>query len=119
MVYVIDVPINGIVYYDNAKMLEALQTSVDGGKKIELSYPIVCVKARLNNPRIIRQSGAFLFFSNKHVNNYNIISNPESIEISKSHIIQLKKQLGELGINSQTLFPELSQYAICLKKGDI
>lgn len=118
VVHVIDVPTNGIVYYDNKKMLDALKTSVEGGKENnELPYPIMCVKARLNNPRIIRQSGAFLFFSNKPVNNYGIINNKQTIEISKSHINQLQDQLGELGINQQNLFPELSQYAECLKKG--
>lgn len=117
-VLIIDVPAEAIVYYDNEKMLETLRDSIDAKKSVQ-DHTVVCVKARLNNPRIIRQNGAFLFFPNSDNTDEVIPRSLYHIEISNSHISQVKRELADLGITSQSLFPELTQYAEGLKNGEI
>lgn len=117
-VFIIDVPREAIFYYDNKEMLENLRADIDGSQA-DRWFPIVCVKARLNNPRIIQQNGAFLYFSETHCNNYGIISKPKTIEIAAPHIKNIKKGLSRLCIDNQTMFPDLIQFASSLKNKEI
>ncbi|MDE7451850.1 MAG: FRG domain-containing protein [Paramuribaculum sp.] len=114
-VLIIDIPKDVVVYYDNQKVLDDLNNVIHSEGK-PLHYPIACIKARLNNPRIVRQSGAFLLLSEKHDKREVVI---EHIELSKNNIRRLFTQLAGLGITTQSLFPELSQYALCLKNKEI
>ena len=84
-------------------------------KHIEMTF---CVKPKLDNPRIIRQEGAFFIFGidvakNKPAHfNYEY----ESYIISKSDKSKILKQLDSLGINESTLFPEIEHVAKHLKE---
>lgn len=109
-VLVFDIPYNQIVFYDNQEMLEVLDKTIKK-QKLKQPYPITCIKARLNNPRIIRQSGAFLFFADNHNNNRNIIKEMQKIEISKSHIKSIIRGLDQIQISSTSVYPELQKYA--------
>ncbi len=74
---------------------------------------VFCVKPKLNNPRIIRQGGAFLLFGiNKLKNNPAELDN--SITISRMKVKgeekeTILKQLAMLGISEGTLLPELDR----------
>ena len=117
IVYIIDICKDSIVYYDNSEMLDSLKNSIEHITPVK-KYPIVGVKARLNNPRIIRQQGAFLYFSEFN-NNQDVIKDTFKIEISKSHIAQIKVDLSTLGISTQTLFPELTEFSKGIHNGEI
>lgn len=78
---------------------------------------VFCVKPKLDNPRIIRQEGAFFIFG---INNEK--SKPAIFEVDcKSFIInksdkeKILSQLDILGINESTLFPEIEHVAKHLK----
>lgn len=89
---------------------------------------VFAIKPKLDNPRIIRQYGAFLIFgakeSNKEmpkVENYWIIAG-KNAQIGKRIIIDHKskgdilKELDKLGINKSTLFPEIDKVADYIKE---
>ena len=89
---------------------------------------VLAIKPKLDNPRIIRQYGAFLIFgakeSNKEmpkVENYWIIAG-KNAQIGKRIIIDHKskgdilKELDKLGINKSTLFPEIDKVADYIKE---
>lgn len=87
-------------------------------QRVDLSR-VLCVKPKANNPRIIRQQGAFLIFgiNDKKINQADL--NPEWIvsQQEKKLIIeadskqQILDELKSFGINHQTLFPELDKQA--------
>jgi hypothetical protein len=79
------------------------------------------VKVKLNNNRIIRQSGAFLIFGIKDLNTKlePTILQPSvivaEINIDKSAKKDILKSLDALAINESTLFPELEHSASYLR----
>lgn len=115
-VYIIDVPKANIVYFDNKRMLNKL-TSVIDGRDDAVCNETMCIKVRLNNPRIIKQSGAFLLFmaSNAPITNLKT----DEIIISKSHISKITTDLRQFGCSTESVFPELAQFAYELKSGHI
>lgn len=78
-------------------------------------YKVICVKPRLNNPRIAKQQGAFLIFGIQSNKTSQANVNPEWIRarfmIDASKKEYILKQLEYCGINHQTLFPELDKQA--------
>lgn len=117
-VFIIDIPKDAVVYYDNETMLLSLRDSIERGKTV-IKFPIIGVKARLNNSRIIRQQGAFIYFAEFNDNSRNIIKNSNKIVISRSHISKIRDELSTLGISTQTLFPEISEFKKSFNKGEI
>lgn len=121
IVYIFDIPKDQINYFDNRNLLSYLDNvmfgncssqNINSQDDIENYY---FVKVRWNNPRIIRQFGAFiLFLYSSPIDN----SKFKCVEISASHIKQIKKELTNLCISKETLFPELSSYAGMLHEKD-
>ncbi|EKO3695147.1 FRG domain-containing protein [Vibrio metschnikovii] len=84
---------------------------------------VICVKPKMDNPRVVRQDGAFLLFGigeNKHTPasvNEEWILRPES----KRYIIKssdkplILKQLSALGISKAKLFPEIDMVSQFIK----
>ena len=80
---------------------------------------VICVLPKLDNPRIIRQHGAFFLFG---------IQDGERDKISKLDLAMIKckikankkreimKQLDQLGINEKYCFPEIDKVAHYLKE---
>ena len=91
---------------------------------------ILAVKPKLDNPRIVRQQGAFLIFGAESSFVYN--STKPMTEIKKDWIIKgnnnnkiiiksskkesILKELDKLGINKSTLFPEIDKVADYIKE---
>ena len=91
---------------------------------------ILAVKPKLDNPRIVRQQGAFLIFGAESFFVYN--STKPMPEIKKDWIIKgnnnnkiiiksskkesILKELDKLGINKSTLFPEIDKVADYIKE---
>jgi hypothetical protein len=82
---------------------------------------VLCVKSKLNNPRIIRQDGAFFLFG---INNNkltpskiptNYMKTSEDFKFVIFRKDNIKKQLSALGINDATMFPEIESVAKHLK----
>ena len=90
-------------------------SAVIDSKHIEMVF---CVKPKLDNPRIIRQEGAFFIFGisdNKtQCAKFDFVY--ESYIISKSEKQKILNQLEALGINESTLFPEIDHVAKHLKE---
>lgn len=78
---------------------------------------VFCVKPKLDNPRIIRQEGAFFIFGIDNAKNKaaHFSYEYDSYIISKSDKKKIIKQLDALGINESTLFPEIEHVAKHLK----
>lgn len=87
---------------------------------------VVCVKPKLDNPRVIKQDSAFFLFG---MNEYQTKENPATFDTNyllskeKNKIIieaRFKKriidQLEILGITEATIFPEIEQVANYIKK---
>ena len=88
------------------------------------------MKPKLDNPRIVRQQGAFLIFGAESSFVYN--STKPMPEIKKDWIIKgnnnnkiiiksskkesILKELDKLGINKSTLFPEIDKVADYIKE---
>ena len=79
---------------------------------------VFCVKPKLDNPRIIRQEGAFFIFG---INGNK--SQPAGFEIERTSFVinksdkeKILKQLEILGISESTLFPEIEHVAKHLKE---
>ncbi|MDP8033179.1 FRG domain-containing protein [Pasteurella atlantica] len=96
------------------------------GCDIKVSYEdiekVLCVKAKMNNPRIIRQQGAFLLFGS-NLSEENRLSavnvNPDwmmKIKIQGKDKKEILEELRSLGISKQALFPELETQAEDIKK---
>lgn len=78
---------------------------------------VFCVKPMFDNPRIIRQSGAFFLYGIDGDK-----SKPAPLEfqykmyvINKAHKKKIRKQLEALGIDKSTLFPEVEHVAEHIK----
>lgn len=78
---------------------------------------VFCVKPMFDNPRIIRQSGAFFLYG---INGDK--SKPATLEfqykvyiINKNNKKKIRKQLEALGIDKSTLFPEVEHVAEHIK----
>ena len=81
---------------------------------------VVCVKPLLDNPRIIRQEGAFLLFGCDKVK-----SEPAKLEdstliarltINRDEKQNLRDQLRTLGITRATMYPEIEHVATHIKQ---
>lgn len=79
---------------------------------------VVCVKAKLNNPRIIRQQGSFLIFGMKSKKRTSSTVPKEwkktlnmPIYINGKDKDNIQKELKSFGISHQNLFPELDSQA--------
>lgn len=79
---------------------------------------VFCVKPKLDNPRIIRQEGAFFIFGidDSKMNPAHFDYDCESYIISKSDKKKILRQLDTLGINESTLFPEIEHVAKHLRE---
>jgi len=95
---------------------------------------VYAIKPKLDNPRIVRQHGAFLIFGAKETlfylpNKREIKPIPEinpdwivkgkdknRIIIKSSHKQDIKNELSKLGINQSTLFPEIDKVADYIKE---
>ncbi|MBP5557191.1 MAG: FRG domain-containing protein [Bacteroidales bacterium] len=79
---------------------------------------VCCVLPKMDNPRIIRQSGAFLLFgmknNKKEIADMTFLSN-EIIIPSKSKE-SILKELTSMGIDEMSLFPELENVLHALKE---
>lgn len=80
---------------------------------------VICVKPLLDNPRIIRQDGAFLLFGidgdktkPATLEHHSVIAR---IKINRDKKKELTVQLEALGISRATLFPEIEQVATHIK----
>lgn len=91
--------------------------------KLKTLKSVICVKPKLNNPRIIRQSGAFLLFGYNGIGNSLIKINSdwyEEINIAgknksgggKDKILQ---ELTILNISHDTLFPDIENVSKTIK----
>jgi hypothetical protein len=78
---------------------------------------VVCVKPLLNNPRIIKQDGAFLLFGIGATKNEpaKIKFKQEEFIIDNSSREKILKELENLGISEDKLFPDLENSAKYLK----
>lgn len=84
---------------------------------------VVCVKPKLDNPRIIKQDGAFFLFgisnnknqSAKIPEKYKVTSESYRLIINKSGKQKILGQLATLGISEATLFPEIDSVSKYLK----
>ncbi|ERI64614.1 FRG domain protein [Capnocytophaga sp. oral taxon 863 str. F0517] len=89
---------------------------------------VFAIKPKLDNPRIVRQYGAFLIFGVKEKNkempkveNNWIIrgkksTSKERLIIKSSNKKDIKDELSNLGINKSTLFPEIDKVADYIKE---
>lgn len=78
-------------------------------------FKVIAVKSKMNNERIIAQSGAFLLFG-LNVKDLDLSENIEGIEISSIEIHKdnkeiIKKELDSLNINDSSMFPSISAAA--------
>lgn len=85
-------------------------------------HSVLCVKSKLDNKRIIKQSGAFLLFGMgvKKTDPTRIPANFRSdsitrIEIPKTSKNKIIKELASIAISEATLFPEIDNVAKYLK----
>ena len=82
---------------------------------------VICVKPKLDNPRVIRQDGAFLLFgvAGQKIkpalvpDNY-LCSDPRVL-VNRSQKLKIIEQLRTLGITKGTIFPEIDKVAEHLK----
>lgn len=108
IVYVMDIPKTKLTYFDDNRVRNML----DENYSDELNDDWLCVKAKMNNPRILNQNGAFILFRMGLSNEKDVLENYYNIiEISSSHIKTVLEDLRLLGISREVLFPELLQYA--------
>ena len=84
---------------------------------------VVCVKPKLDNPRVIRQDGAFFIFGmdNKKTNKasipeeYRVTGKSMKLIINKAKKEKILKQLAALGISDAKMFPEIDSVSNYLK----
>ena len=84
---------------------------------------VVCVKPRLDNPRIIRQDGAFLLFGmNKEKrlcadfpDEIVFRPNKQRLFVIASEKKRILRQLESIGITQATLFPEVDRVSLHIK----
>lgn len=75
---------------------------------------VICVRAKLDNPRIAKQDGAFLLFGingskkwRAAVPDHWIVCGTDTKRIIFSSKLKMRRELEHFGISEQTLFPEL------------
>ncbi len=84
---------------------------------------VICVKPRLDNPRIIRQDGAFLLFGMSKdkrncanfPNEFLFHPNEQRLFVIATEKRRILKQLESLGITQATLFPEIDRVSLHIK----
>ncbi|GFI35601.1 hypothetical protein IMSAGC014_02122 [Bacteroidaceae bacterium] len=80
---------------------------------------VFCVKPMLDNPRIIRQSGAFFLYGidgdKSKPAHLKFQYQYKTYVINKAHKKKIRKQLEALGIDKSTLFPEVEHVAEHIK----
>lgn len=85
---------------------------------------VVCVKPKLDNPRIIRQDGAFFVFGIKGKKSipatvpesYRLTTESYRLIINKSGKEKILGQLATLGINEATMYPEIDTVSKYIKQ---
>lgn len=79
---------------------------------------VFCVKPMFDNPRIIRQSGAFFLYGidGSKVKPAKLDFNYKVYIINKANKQKIRKQLEALGIDKSTLFPEVEHVAEHIKE---
>ena len=85
---------------------------------------VICVKPKLDNPRIIRQDGAFFVFGIQGSKItpanvpmlYKLTSESHRMIINKSGKKKILGQLATLGINEATMFPEIDSVSKYIKQ---
>lgn len=79
---------------------------------------VFCVLPKLDNPRIMKQSGAFFLYGIKGKKSEHAILNqvPRRIIINKGGKNNLLKELKVLGIDKSTLFPEIDHVMEIIKE---
>jgi len=82
-------------------------------------HKVVCVKPLLDNPRIIRQEGAFLLFGIGKTKDEPAAVDSQKVvgrmRINRDKKKELLMQLENLGISDATLFPEIEKVATHIK----
>lgn len=80
---------------------------------------VVCVKPLLDNPRIIRQEGAFLLFGCKRIKDQpaklDSAATVRKLTIIREKKRELRGELLKIGISRATLFPEIEHVAEHIK----
>ncbi|HAS7010777.1 FRG domain-containing protein [Vibrio parahaemolyticus] len=84
---------------------------------------VVCVKPKLDNPRIIKQEGAFLLFGingNKKCcanfsQNKQVLIDSKRLIVMRENKQKILEQLASLGIMKSTIYPEIEHVAIQMK----
>jgi len=84
---------------------------------------VICVKPKLDNPRIIKQEGAFLLFgidSNKKKcatfdKNKQVLIDSKRLIVMRENKQKILEQLASLGIMKSTIYPEIEHVAIQMK----
>lgn len=84
---------------------------------------VICVKPKLDNPRIIKQEGAFLLFgiTNDKMSCADFAENKQVFIESKRLIVmkenkqKILEQLASLGIMKSTIYPEIEHVAMQMK----
>lgn len=84
---------------------------------------VVCVKPKLDNPRVVRQNGAFFLFGiNRQKSECATLSrdyiyqpNRRKVEISHSWKARILRELHSIGITKASLFPEIESVADDIK----
>ena len=81
---------------------------------------VLCVKPKLDNPRIIRQDGAFLLFGvdgeKTRAATLETDSVVDRVKINRDKKKEIATQLEALGISKATLFPEIEQVATHIRE---
>ena len=132
VVHYFDLPYSSILYYDNPlvqlignkalSLYEKEYNSTDYENIIKSQFgihvkyedflkSIICVKPRLNNPRIIRQSGAFFLYGDINYNDIFNMLKGSSIEIANNYIDRVLNELSVIGISKSTMYPEIQNIA--------
>lgn len=107
IVYIIDIPKAKLTYFDDNRVENMLNNNCSD--KVD---DWLCIKAKMNNPRILNQNGAFILFRMGFSEKKDVLENYyNTIEISSSHLKKVLEDLQLLGISHETLFPEFVQYA--------
>ncbi|EJB5293882.1 FRG domain-containing protein [Vibrio cholerae] len=91
--------------------------------KSEHLEAVVCVKPRLDNPRIIKQEGAFLLFgiqnNKKHCAVFNedkqVLVDSKRLIVMRENKQKILDQLASLGIMKSTIYPEIEHVAMQMK----
>jgi|GEM_PF-4455299 len=81
---------------------------------IDTFNTIYCVKPRLDNPRIIKQNGAFLIFPHAKIKLEDDIRTTK-ILIDKKIITSIKEDLSKIDINEESLFDDMDTVCLAIK----